>query len=183
MAHPISQTFYIKSEHVKDDNALFLKKIDLFFKSKPSRLDAGGVTIQLHEVDNGIPTPRVLPFSEVYLEVGDVITSSTAETATTFTFSSPVVLISDREYAFSVLADGDDPDYELWVSKTGGTDVSTSKKVTQDSDDGVLFTSTNGRTWEPVSDENIKYTLYRGNVTATSGYVELTNKNVEFFDI
>ena len=183
MAHPISQTFYIKSEHVSNDNALFLKKIDLFFKSKPSRSDAGGVTVQLREVENGIPTTKVLPFSEVYLEVGDVNTSSSAETATTFTFSSPVVLTTDREYAFSVLADGDDPDYELWVSKTGGTDVSTSKKVTQDSDDGVLFTSTNGRTWEPVSDENIKYTLYRGNVTATSGYVELTNKNVEFFDI
>jgi len=183
MAHPISQTFFIKSEHVKEDNALFLKKIDLFFKSKPSRSDAGGVTVQLREVENGIPTPRVLPFSEVYLEVGDVNTSSTAATATTFTFSSPVVVSVNTEYAFSIIADGDDPDYELWVSKTGGTDVGTSKKVTQDSDDGVLFTSTNGRTWEPVSDENIKYTLYRGSLSSSSGYVEFVNDKVEFFDI
>jgi len=183
MTHPISQTFFIKQEHVVNDNAMFLKKIDLYFKSKPTRSDAGGVTVQLREVENGMPTIKVLPFSEVYKEVDDVNVSSTAATATTFTFSSPVVVTVGKEYAFSVLADGDDPDYELWVSKTGGTDVSTSKKVTQDSDDGVLFTSTNGRTWEPVKDENIKYTLYRGNVTTSSGYVEFTNKNVEFFDL
>ena len=183
MAYPISQTFAIKPQHVANDNALYLTKIDVYFKSKPTRSDAGGITLQLREVESGIPTTTVLPFSEVYLELDDINTSATAATATTFTFTTPVVALVNKEYAFVVISDGDDPDYQLWTSKTGGADVATSKKVTQDANDGKLFTAGNGGTWQSVSDENLKYTLYNGQLTSATGYVELVNQDVEFFSL
>jgi len=183
MAYPISQTFAIKPQHVVNDNALYLTKIDVYFKSKPTRSDAGGVTLQLREVESGIPTTNVLPFSEVYLELDDINTSATAATATTFTFTSPVVALVGREYAFVVISDGDDPDYQLWTSKTGGADVGTSKKVTQDANDGTLFAAATGGSFQPVSDENLKYTLYNGQLTSATGYVDLTNQDVEFFSL
>ena len=183
MAYPISQTFAIKPQHVVNDNALYLTKIDVYFKSKPTRSDAGGVTLQLREVESGIPTTTVLPFSEVYVELDDINTSTTAATATTFTFTSPVAVLVGREYAFSIITDGDDPDYKLWTSKTGGADVATSKKVTQDANDGTLFTASNGGNWQSVSDENLKYTLYNGQLTSATGYVELVNQDVEFFSL
>jgi hypothetical protein len=183
MAYPISQTFAIKPQHVVNDNALYLTKIDVYFKSKPTRSDAGGVTLQLREVESGIPTTTVLPFSEVHLELDDINTSATAATATTFTFTSPVVALVGREYAFVVISDGDDPDYQLWTSKTGGADVATSKKVTQDANDGTLFAAATGGSFQPVSDENLKYTLYNGQLTSATGYVDLTNQDVEFFSL
>jgi len=183
MAYPISQTFAIKTGHVVNDNALYLTKIDVYFKSKPTRSDAGGVTLQLREVESGVPTTTVLPFSEVHLELDDINTSATAATATTFTFTSPVVALVGKKYAFSIITDGDDPDYQLWTSKTGGADVGTSKKITQDANDGTLFTAGNGGTWQPVSDENLKYTLYNGQLTSATGHVDLVNQDVEFFSL
>ena len=183
MAYPISQTFAIKPQHVVNDNALYLTKIDVYFKSKPTRSDAGGVTLQLREVESGIPTTTVLPFSEVHLELDDINTSATAATATTFTFTSPVAVLVGREYAFVVISDGDDPDYQVWISKTGGADVGTSKKVTQDANDGTLFAAATGGSFQPVSDENLKYTLYNGQLTSATGHVDLTNQDVEFFSL
>jgi hypothetical protein len=183
MAYPISQTFAIKPQHVVHDNALYLTKIDVYFKNKPTRSDAGGVTLQLREVESGIPTTTVLPFSEVYVEIDDINTSTTAATATTFTFTTPVVALVNKEYAFVVISDGDDPDYQLWTSKTGSADVATSKKVTQDANDGTLFTAGNGGAWQPVSDENLKYTLYNGQLTSATGHVDLVNQDVEFFSL
>ena len=183
MAYPISQTFAIKPQHVVNDNALYLTKIDVYFKSKPTRSDAGGVTLQLREVESGIPTTTVLPFSEVHLELDDINTSTTAATATTFTFTSPVVALVGKEYAISIITDGNDPDYQVWISKTGATDVASSKKITQDANDGTLFTAGNGGNWQPVKDENLKYTLYNGQLTSDTGHVDLVNQDVEFFSL
>ena len=165
---------------VKNDNVLYASKIDLYFQAKSS---TAGFTLYIPEVENGVITSKVIPFSKVHVNASDVNVSTDGSVATTVTFPSPLVLEVGSEYAFVVKPDGDDPDYRIWIAKTGGTDVITSKPITQDVNDGVLFTSTNARSWTPHQDENIKYNLYRANFSSASGYIDFTNKESEYFSV
>ena len=177
---PIAQTFLIKRAMVSNDNVLYASKIDLYFQTKSS---TAGFTLYIPKVENGVITSNVLPFSKVHVNASDVNVSTDGSVATTVTFPSPLVLEVGSEYAFVVKPDGNDPDYRIWIAKTGGTDVITSKPITQDVNDGVLFTSTNARSWTPHQDENIKYTLYRANFSSASGYIDFTNKESEYFSV
>ena len=177
---PIAQSFIIKPRMVRKDNVLYATKIDLYFQTKSA---TAGFTLYIAEVKNGIITSRVLPLSKVHINASDVNISTDASSATTVTFPAPLTLEVGSEYAFVVKPDGNDPDYRIWIARTGGTDVLTSKKITQDVNDGVLFTSTNARSWTPHQDENIKYNLYRASFSSASGYVEFTNKESEYFTV
>ena len=177
---PIAQTFYIRPTMAKNDNVVFATKIDLYFQSVS---DSNGFTVYLKEVENGVITSRTLPFSKVHINASDAVANTTAAQATTVTFKSPIPLQINKEYAFVIRPDGNDPGYNVWVAKTGETDVTISTKITQDVNDGVLFTSTNDRTWTPYQDENIKYTLYCANFSSASGYINMTNKDSEYFSV
>ena len=78
---PLAQTFIVDQE-----GGCFVTKIDLFFQAKDENLP---VRVEIREVINGYPGPRVLPFGRKVLEPSDVNLSDNATTATTFTFDSP----------------------------------------------------------------------------------------------
>ena len=177
---PIAQTFYIKSSMCSGDNVLYATKIDLYFKEKS---DTAGFTFEIREVKSGFITNKILPFSTVHVLSSAVNANTTAAEATTVTFDGPVALEAEKEYAFVIRPDGNNPDYLIWIAKTGETDVLNNIAITQDANDGTLFTSTNDRTWTPYQDENAKFTLYRANFSATSGTVTFTNKDSEYFSV
>ena len=184
---PIAQSFFIERTMAPADNVVFLSKIDLFFEQKSDTL---GFTFYIKKMENGNITNQIVPFSKVHIEQANVNVTSTAQAAagtaaaaTTVTFPVPIALKSDEEYAFVVKPDADNPDYRIWVARTGETDSFTSVKMTKDVNTGMLFTSTNDRTWTPYQDENIKYKMYRANFSNSTGYVQLTNKDSEYFSI
>jgi hypothetical protein len=182
---PIAQTFTIE-EDMSSDNALFATKIDLFFKEKSSTL---GVTVQLRNTVNAYPGPEIVPFSSIHLESEDVNVSDDGSLATTVTFDAPVALKTGEEYCVVVLPDQSNPDYLIWIAKTGLEDVRTGLKITTDSAAGTLFTSTNNKAWTAYQDENLKFKLYKAAFTNssdsanTSGSFEMTNKDHEFFTV
>ena len=53
----------------------------------------------------GVPTTQIIPFGEVVLDPDQVNISSTAATATTFRFQSPVYVMENVEYALVVKSD------------------------------------------------------------------------------
>lgn len=178
---PIAQTFMVDPGKT-NDNSVMLSSIDLYFAGR-SRGN-NGVTVQIREVNNGYPAGKVVPFSNVHLRRSQVnVDTSTANSATTIAFDEPVILRAGREYAIVVKPDGNDPDYRVWVSKTGQTDVTRGTAVTQDTNSGTLFTSTNNRAWTPYQDENMKFTVKRHVFNTGSGTVSLTNRDHEFFTI
>lgn len=186
---PIAQTFII-DRSLSSDTDLFVTELDLYFARK-SR-SGNGVLVQIREVTNGIPTGKVLPFSSIHLDVDEVNAptmlsgdpdGNRATRVTKVVFEGPVALKVNTEYAIVIAPDGNDPDYLVWISRTGEADVDTGKYVTQDSNAGVLFTSTNNRTWTPYQNENLKFTLYAANFTSKTGSVNLTNADHEFFTI
>lgn len=182
---PIAQTFVIENDESSDTDVL-VTKVDLYF-AKKSRAGKG-VGIQIREVVNGYPSGDAVPFSSVHLSAAEVNAPSasiatTAINATTVTFDAPVALKVNTEYAIVIAPDGNDPDYLVWISRTGGVDIDSGLAVTQDTNAGVLFTSTNNKAWTPYQNENLKFKLYAANFTSTSGSVTLTNADHEFFSI
>lgn len=175
---PIAQTFSVEAGE-STDVGVIISKLSLFFESKsPTR----GVTVELRETENGYPSSSVVPFSQIYLESSQVNTSTRGNVATDVIFETPIMLKTDREYAFVVKPDGDDPDYRIWVAKTGQKDKVNGKPVNQDPNGGVLFTSTNDKAWTPYQDENIKFQLFKGQYDV-SGTVYLTNRDTEFLTV
>ena len=188
---PLAQTFRVDiGRHTNMTSGVHLTKVDAYFKTKDPTL---GITLQCRKVSNGFPQVDILPFGDVFLESSEVSTSDDASAATTFTFDSPIFVNNLEEYCFVLMPEGNGPNYQAWVSKTGGTDVTTSQAVYTDQLVGTLFLSTNNTAWEPMIDEDLKLTVYHSynatsntnaaNWTQHSGTVKLTNEDHEFFTV
>lgn len=184
---PVAQTFTIDKD-ASSDTDVFVSKIDLYF-AKKSNVGAG-VGIQIREVTNGYPDGNEIPFSSVYLTASQVnaptasvANNTTAYGATTVTFKAPIALKTDTEYAIVIAPDANDPDYLVWICRTGGVDVDSNLAVTQDTNAGMLFTSTNNKTWTPYQNENLKFKLYGSRFTTSTGTLKLTNKDHEFLSV
>ena len=181
---PLAQTFFVKKGMGRGSNSVFLSKIDLFFKRKS---DVNGVTVMIREVVNGYPSNQVVPFSKVHYTPSQVNVSDDASTATTFTFEAPIRLDVEKEYSVVVQPDANDPNYLIFTSKVGGTDLTPGatqgQPIVQDWGDGVLFTSTNNRAWKSYQDEDVKFNLYRHDFNESTGTLTLTTKDHEFLSV
>ena len=162
---PLAQSF-----QVEDPNGIFLTSCDVYFATKD---DTGlPVTFQLRTMENGTPTTKVIPFSEIVLPPSDVKTSGSGTVATTFTFDAPIYLEGGTDYAIVLLSES--AKYTTYISRVGETDLVTGTFVSQQPFLGSLFKSQNGSTWEPSQWEDLKFTLYRADF-ATSGSLEIYN--------
>jgi hypothetical protein len=177
---PIAQTFFIKQAMGRGSDTVFASKVDLYFRRKS---EINGITVMLREVINGYPSAEIIPFSKVHLTPDLVSISENGTIPTTIFFKTPVRLDVEKEYSIVVEPDGADPDYLIYTSKVGGTDLSSGNVVVQDWGDGVLFTSTNNRAWQSYQDEDLKFTLYRHDFDTQTATVTLTNDNHEFLSI
>jgi hypothetical protein len=176
---PIAQTFSIVA-NMSSDSAVFATKIQLYFKQKSDTL---GVTIQLRDTVNGYPGANIIPFASIHLESSEVNVSDDGALATTVTFDAPVALRVGTDYCVVAIPDQANPDYLIWLSKTGQEDVTTGKNINSDTNSGTLFTSTNNKAWTPYQDENLKFQLYKAAFTSASGTFNMTNKDHEFFTL
>lgn len=177
---PLAQTFFIKHGLAPDSNCVYASKIDLYFKRKSL---TNGVTIMLREVINGYPSSIILPFSKVHLTSSQVSVSEDSSIVTTVTFKAPIRLDTEKEYCIVIKPDASDPDYLIFTSKVGGKDLITTKSVTQDWGDGVLFTSTNDTAWTSYQDEDVKFTLYRYDFSSSTGTLTFSTNDAEFFTL
>lgn len=181
---PLAQTFYIKKGMVEGGESLLVSELDVYFKRKS---EVNGITLYLSETDNGYPSGNIIPFSKVHYTKDQVNVSDDASAATTFQFEAPIRLYSEREYAFVVMPDGNDPDYLIYTSKVGGLDLSPGdtqgQAIVQDWGDGVLFTSTNNRAWKSYQDEDVKFELRRHSFDENQGFIRLKNNDHEFLSV
>ena len=174
---PLAQTFMINS-----NGGAFLTSVDLFFATKDRSIP---VHVEIREVVNGAPGKTILPFSQVALPPELVnISSNTVtlpdgtivpsyDTATTFTFPSPVYVNDATEYALVVASDSNG--YKTWISNMGDTIPGSSRTISEQPYAGVLFKSQNGSTWTANQDQDLTFTLNRAvfatNTVATVQFV------------
>ena len=171
---PLAQSFV-----VDDNTGVYVTKLDLYFRTKDESLP---VTVQIREVELGIPSQRILAFSEVELSPDKVNLSEDASVATTFTFESPVYLEGQREYAIIVISNSNE--YNLWISRLGESDVQTLGSesgqvlVTTQTLLGSLFKSQNASTWTPSQYEDLTFDLYRADFKSV-GFTEFFNSDLD----
>jgi hypothetical protein len=155
---PLAQTFLV-DENIYPDG-IYLSSTDLYFKAK----DDGNIPVSMHirDVEQGFPTNRVLPFSDVSLNPASVNVSETAATATAFTFTEPVYLMPG-EYA--IIVQTNSLKYECWVAEMGQNLVGTTRKVSEQPYAGVLFKSQNASTWQQNQNQDLTFQLNRCSFT------------------
>jgi len=162
---PLAQSFL-----VNDETGIFLTRCDVFFSSKDD--NDIPVTFQLRTIGpNGHPTQKVLPFSEITLDPGQINTSADSSIATSFIFKSPVYLEGGKEYCICVASNS--TKYSVYISRVGENDLLTQTYISNQPYLGSLFKSQNGSTWEPSGWEDMKFVLYRADF--------LSNGNAEYY--
>ena len=156
---PLAQSFKVPPNETA---GIFATKVDIFFRTKDATLP---VEFYISEVNFGVPTSRIVPFTNVVVYPDDVNLSEDSSVPTTITFDSPAYLESNKEYALVLLSDS--TEYTVWISRLGEFDVqtleneSTQVLVTQQPTLGSLFKSQNASTWTPSQYEDLKFNLHR----------------------
>ena len=172
---PLAQTFIVLDTDVATEDATgaFLTSCDIFFFSKD---DNYPVTMEIRNVLNGAPGPKILPFGRKTLQSSQVSLSDDGNTATTFTFDSPIYVQGGTEYSICLLTNT--PDYKVWISDLGTQDTS-GNEITSQPHVGVLFKSSNNSTWVPSPTQDMKFSLKRAKFdTAAAGLVTLQNEDL-----
>jgi hypothetical protein len=167
---PVAQTFFTPQPNTnKTDYGIFVSSIDLFFKNKPNRVTNDiqlPVTVKIVTTSNGYPTESVLAAITIPCEnvnITDGITtfpsSSNATTLTKFSFSNPVYLSPNQEYAIVVYSDS--PSYEVWVAELGQTVIGdpNKRRVSEQPYIGSFFRSQNASTWTPFQNEDMMFVI------------------------
>jgi len=178
---PVAQTFYVRvfDEAIgRPASGVYLTKATIFFSKKDS---AGSVSVEVRVVDadtNNI-TNFILPRSKKVLYPSDINVSADGSVGTEFEFDTPIYLLGDREYALIVKSDA--PNYEVWTSQLGQKDIASGAQINKQPDTGVFFASSNGRTWEPYTDQDLKYKLHIAKFKHDSATIKLRNAKNEYF--
>ena len=173
---PISQTFSVNEEQ---SSGVFITKLDLYFFRKADSLP---ITVQIREVENGHPTPNILPYASKTLFPASINASTTsATTATTFTFDSPVFLKNYKDYCITIVPAGNSDEYAVWVAQLGAKDVDTGELIDKQTGAGVLLSSANDKTYTPIQSEDLKFQLHRANFSTSTGTVYIENPDNDFF--
>ena len=162
---PLAQSFIVEEE-----GGMFISAVEIFFNTKDSNIP---ISMQIRTMENGYPTKTILPLSDVTLTPDQVEISETAAVPTKFTFRSPVYIKASVEYCFVLLSDSNE--YKVWISRMGDVDVSGTRTISEQPYAGVLFKSQNASTWTADQYEDLKFTIYRAEFTATTGTVALEN--------
>jgi len=169
---PIAQTFSIPSNET-GTSGRFITSVDIYFGEKDSNVP---VTMELRNTVNGYPGPKVVPFGRVIKPAADINVSTTAATATTFTFPSPVYVETDTEYCIVLISYT--PDHKVWIARMGEDDIVSGNTVQDQPAWGILFKSHNNTGWAISPMEDLKFTLKCAEFSTTTGICTLENDAV-----
>jgi hypothetical protein len=169
MRDPLAQSFTID-----ETDGIFVTSVDAYFATKSSTIP---VKAEIRKMVNGYPDTKVIPFSTKWLNPSSVNTSSDASIATKFTFDSPVYLQEGIEYALVLYSDS--TDYTAYIARLGDTVIGSDRTVSSQPAVGVLFKSSNNRTWTAEQMEDMKFTLRKAVFdTSASGTLTLANASL-----
>jgi hypothetical protein len=182
---PLAQSFLVENK-----GGAFVTKIDIFFATKDDRIP---VSLEIREMVNGSPGKVVLPFSRISLKPEQVNLSSTTvsldgtnyptfDTPTSFVFPTPVYLQDQGEYCFVLLSDSNK--YRVWISQVGDVIPGSSRTISEQPYNGVMFKSQNASTWTADQMQDIKFTIYRAQFnTDVVGNVEFVNDVLPYYTL
>ncbi len=163
---PLAQSF-----QVNEDGGIFITSCDVYFQSKDD-MDIP-MTFQIRTMEGGVPTQKILPFSEIIKAPDQINVSQNGTVATRFDFEAPVYLEgSGTEYAICLASWS--TKYQVFISRIGESDLLTDEFISQQPYLGSLFKSQNASTWDASQWEDLKFVINKA-VFETSGTMEVYN--------
>ena len=163
---PLAESFIV--DDINGD--IFATSIDIYFGERDNAIP---VTLQIREMENGVPTQRIAPFGEVTKQASECTESADASAVTTFTFPSPVYLQENVEYCFVLMSNSNA--YAVWHAVQGEDDL-TGVKINKQPYAGVLFKSQNASSWTADQNADLKFRINRAVfTTGSTGYLGLKN--------
>jgi len=163
---PLAQTFVIDKP-----GGVYVTELDLFFATIDTSIP---VSVSIRTAENGIPTQKIIPGTEVVIYPNTITTSADASVAKTISFDYPVHLQTGSEYAIVIVSNSDI--YKVFVSETGGYDLTNADfRVIKQPYNGVFFTSANASTWSPEQNKDLKFNLKRAVFDTSPQTVTLVN--------
>ena len=149
---PLAQSFLVEEE-----TGVFVTKCDVYFRTKDD--NDVPLVFQLRTMENGFPTQKILPFSEIVVDPADIDTSDDGSVATTIEFKAPVFLEGGQEYAIALASNS--TKYSVYISRIGENDLLSDTFISNQPYLGSLFKSQNASTWEASQWEDLKFIMYR----------------------
>lgn len=167
---PIAQSFVVER-----DGGVFVTKINVFFSTKS---DTTPIQLELREMNNGVPTQRIIPGGVAMLNPADVNVSSDGSVPTTFKFPHPVHLLDNNEYCFVLVSNSNM--YHAHIAVLGELDTETNTYITEQPHSGVMFKSQNNSTWTEDQNADIQFEIFVAEFdTNVVGTLVLENKDLE----
>lgn len=167
---PLAQSFYI--DPTGYPQGMFVTSIGVYFKTVDH---AAPVTLEIREMNNGLPSSKILPRAHVVVPGYATQASKNASVATIFRFRQPIYLKPSKDYCFVLKSSS--LGYNAWTSIVGQIDVKTGKVIDAQPFSGVLFKSENNYTWVPSPLEDLKFDLYKANFdTSVTGQLTFVPK-------
>ncbi len=150
---PLAQSF-----QVTEEGGVFITSCDIYFQTKDD-MDIP-MTFQIRTMSGGVPTQKILPFSEIVKKPQDISVSATGTVATRFNFEAPVYLEGgNQEYAICLASWS--TKYRVFISRIGESDLLTDEFISQQPYLGSLFKSQNASTWDASQWEDLKFIINR----------------------
>ena len=176
---PVAETFQISTNSNANVPGFFVTGVGVFFKSKSATL---GATMHVCQTLAGVPdaTKQV---ARARLNAADIGVSDDSSVETIFYFDTPALIQTNIDYAFYIVPDGNNADYEIWISEVGGTDKLTSRAVTQQPYPGIMWVSSNGKSWTSVQSSDIKFNIYRASFKYGSAQIVFRNEPNDFISL
>jgi len=166
---PVAQTILVETP---EKQGVYLSDMDLFFETKDASLP---ISAHIVEVENGIPTQSIIPFSRVEVSPSAVTTSLDGSAATNFKFSDPVYLQDNTEYAIVVMTNS--INYSIFKATLGENNLADGKGIAKQPFAGVMFTSQNASTWTPDQNSDLKFSINKCSFsTGIDGVYDMTTK-------
>lgn len=193
MSYDLAQTFYLDADAVQSAKLVYATSVDLYFYSKPvenqtsSGIAKPGVTVYLcgTNSDNSPDLESITRRFVARVEYDNINVSTVGDAVTTFNFSQPVYLPTNRQYAVVIKFDGSDKGFLVWYNKAGenmfGTDNIT--QVSSGKVDGSLFTITNGLQLTPQTDADLSFNISVAKFSTTPTTYKFVNRSYEILQM
>jgi hypothetical protein len=161
---PLAQQFFTYGV----TGGCYITKIDVYFYTQDSTVP---VTCELRKMTNGYPSSTMVnQYAKTTLypagvtssygqTISNVVVSTDASLASTFTFPQPIYLEEDQEYCFVLKSASNQ--YQVWTATVGQKSQETGLTIIQPTYTGSMFKSQNNLTWVATPSETIKFTIYQ----------------------
>lgn len=146
---PLAQSFFVEKS-----GGVFVTSIEVFFKTKDTMMP---VSIQIRDMEAGVPGKNIVPYSTVTLNPSQVNVSTNGTVSTKFTMESPVYLADGNEYCFVIMSNSNN--YNAFIATMGRPSLVGNIAIAKQPAVGVLFKSQNNSTWSEDQLSDMKFII------------------------